>query len=304
MKKPRIIVVGSSNVDMVVKSDRIPSPGETVTGGEFLLAAGGKGANQAVAAAKLGAEVLFITRVGNDMFGDQALAGYKEVGINTDWAIKDTEHPTGVALIMVDEKGENLISVASGANSYLSPHDVEKAEKEFSTADVVVVQLETPLNTLVYTAKLAKKYSVPLLLDPAPAPPTPFSDSLMQNIACIKPNENEAWRLTGIKVNDQQSAQAAADSLLKQGVKSAIITLGTQGALVVEELHKGVLVPAEVVKALDTTAAGDAFSGALAVAWGGGKSLIDAAKFASKAAAISVTRMGAQPSLPTLDELS
>ncbi len=303
MTSPKIIVVGSSNTDMVVKSRKIPAPGETVTGGEFLLAAGGKGANQAVAAARLGANVVFITRVGSDMFGEQAIAGYVKEGINVDWAIRDPDQPTGVALILVDEKGENLISVASGANHNLSPADVLRAEAEFRDAARVIVQLETPLDTLQTTAELAKKYDVPLLLDPAPAPAAPLAAELLRNISCMKPNENEAEKLTGIAIKDVPSAQRAADKLLELGVKNVIITLGTQGALVVEKPGVGTLVPSLPVQAVDTTAAGDAFSGALAVAWGSGQSLLDAARFAAQAAAISVTRLGAQPSLPTLKEV-
>ena len=303
MSSPKIIVVGSSNTDMVVKSRKLPAPGETVTGGEFLLAAGGKGANQAVAAARLGANVVFVTRVGSDMFGEQAIAGYVKEGINVDWAVRDPNQPTGVALILVDEQGENLISVASGANHDLSPDDVKRAESVFQDADRVIVQLETPLDTLRATADIAKKYGVPLLLDPAPAPPTPLDIGLLSMISCIKPNENEAEKLTGIPIHDVSSAQKGADKLLQLGVKNVIITLGTQGALVVEQPGTGTLVPAHPVKAVDSTAAGDAFSGALAVAWGGGQSLLDAARFAAKAAAMSVTKMGAQPSLPTLKDI-
>ena len=303
MLSPKIIVVGSSNTDMVVKSQKIPAPGETVTGGEFLLAAGGKGANQAVAAARLGATVVFITRVGSDMFGEQAISGYVKEGINVDWAIRDPKYPTGVALILVDERGENLISVASGANHYLSPDDIRRAESVFQDADQVIVQLETPLDTLQATAEIAKKYGVPLLLDPAPAPQTPLSVELLSMISCIKPNENEAEKLTGVTINGVPSAQKAADKLLQLGVANVIITLGTQGALVVEKPGVGTLVPAHSVNAVDSTAAGDAFSGALAVAWGNGQTLSDAARFAAKAAAISVTKMGAQPSLPTLKEV-
>lgn len=307
MKAPKIIVVGSSNADMVVKSTRIPEPGETVTGGEFLLAPGGKGGNQAVAAARLGARVVFITRLGNDMFGEKAIQGYRNEGINTDWAVVDSNAATGVALIMVDEKGENLISVASGANHALSAEDVQKAEAEFQDTDIVVVQLETPFSALQQAANLAGKYAVPLILDPAPAPPTPLSSTLLKEISCIKPNETEAQRLTGIKIVDEESTQKAAEKLLSFGVKSVIITRGTEGAYVFDPsttgTNRGMFVPARSVEALDSTAAGDAFSGALAVALGRGKTLLEAAQFASLAASISVTRMGAQPSLPTLEEV-
>ena len=302
-KQAKIVVVGSSNTDMVVKTQRLPGPGETVIGGTFVLAAGGKGANQAVAAARMGANVTFVAKVGTDMFGDQAVAGYKKEGINIDYIFRDAEHATGVALILVDAKGENLISVATGANGFLSSADVEKAESVIAEAAAVVVQLETPLDMLACTAKLAKKHGVPLILDPAPAPDEPLPVEILRDVTCIKPNENEAERLTGIKVRDIASAQIAADRLLEMGVKSAIITLGGEGCLVVETPGKGVHFPVYKVEAVDTTAAGDAFSGALACGIGEGRPLHEAVKIANAVAALSVTRMGAQPSLPTKSEV-
>ena len=326
-KLPRIVVVGSSNTDMVVQSQRLPAPGETVIGGTFMLAAGGKGANQAVAAARLGANVTFVAKVGNDMFGDQAIAGYKKEGINTDYIFRDANNATGVALILVDAKGENLISVASGANGLLSPDDIEKAGPAIRKAGVVVVQLETPFEVVIEVlAQLAgtstrailaatddtgaitsatsattrsKKRRVPLILNPAPAPDEPLPPELLRYVTCITPNENEAERLTGIKVTDVQSALKAADRLLELGVKSAIITLGGNGCLVVEEPGKGVHVLGYEVKAVDTTAAGDAFNGALAFGIGLGFTLQESARLANVVAALSVTRLGAQPSLPT-----
>ena len=302
-KQANVVVVGSSNTDMVVKSQRIPSPGETVIGGEFVLAAGGKGANQAVAAARIGARVTFIAKVGADMFGDQAIENYKNEGINTDYILRDKENATGVALILVDEKGENLISVASGANEFLTPADIENVESVIAGADVVVTQLETSLEVLACTAKLAKKHHVPLILDPAPAPDVPLSPELLRDITCIKPNENETQRLTGIKVTDLVSAQKAADKLLSLGVKSVVITLGPEGILLVEKPGTGTHIPGFKVDAIDTTAAGDAFSGAFACGLAEGKNMTEAAKTASAVAAISVTRLGAQPSLPTKSEL-
>lgn len=293
---------------MVVKSRRIPAPGETVTGGEFLLAPGGKGGNQAVAAARLGGNVVLITRVGADMFGEQALQRYQKEGINTDWAIVDSEsttaHATGVALILVDEKGENLISVASGANHFLSFDDVFRAEKEFADADAVVAQLETPLSALDAVAKLSQKYQIPFILDPAPAPEVPLPSEILQTVSCIKPNESEAKQLTGIEITDFASVQQAMEKLKKMGIRRVIITLGPQGSWVGDVEGEGMHLPARHVNAVDSTAAGDAYCGALAVALGQGKSLLDAAKTASLAASISVTRMGAQPSLPTLQELN
>ncbi|MDR2114833.1 MAG: ribokinase [Planctomycetaceae bacterium] len=302
-KQAKVVVVGSSNTDMVVKSQKIPAPGETVIGGTFVLADGGKGANQAVAAARLGAQVTFIAKVGTDMFGDQAINHYRNEGINTDYIFRDPNHATGVALILVDAKGENLISVASGANEFLVPADVERAETVIASADVVVIQLETSLEILECTAKLAKKYHVPLILDPAPAPNTPLLPNILADIACIKPNESETERLTGIRVTDRVSAQQAADKLLDMGVKSVLITMGNEGGLLVEKHGNGEFLPAYQVKAIDTTAAGDAFSGALACGIAEGKTLSESARIANAVAALSVMRLGAQPSLPTKNEL-
>jgi ribokinase len=302
MKTPRIVVVGSSNTDMVVKSQRIPAPGETVTGGHFVMAAGGKGANQAVAAARLGAEVTLVAKTGQDMFGDQAIANYRQEGIATDFIFRDPHNHTGVALILVDEQGENLISVASGANHDLCPKDVEQAAERIRTADVVLLQLEIPLETVEFTARLAADAGVPVLLDPAPAPAVPLDSALLRAVTYVKPNETEAERLTGIAVQDEASARRAADKLLQGGARYAILTLGAKGALWVGPQQSGFL-PGYRVKALDSTAAGDAFSGALACALARGEPLAEAVRYASLVGALSVTRLGAQPSLPTADEV-
>ncbi len=302
MNRPRIVVVGSSNTDMVVKSRRLPAPGETVTGGQFLLAAGGKGANQAVAAARLGAEVTFVAKVGSDMFGDQAIAGYQKEGILTDFILRDSREATGVALILVDESGENLISVASGANHALTPADVQGAAERIRAADIVVVQLEIPLDTVEFAARLAAEAGVPVVLDPAPAPDQPLPAALLAHVAYVKPNENEAERLTGVRVVDEFTARQAAEKLLTAGARHAIVTLGAKGALWVSPGASG-FVPGHRVQALDTTAAGDAFSGALACSLARGASLEAAVRYASLVGALSVTRLGAQPSLPTEEEV-
>jgi ribokinase len=302
MRVPRLVVVGSVNVDMVVKGQRLPMPGETVTGGQFVMAAGGKGANQAVAAARLGAEVTFIAKVGQDAFGDQAIAGYRREGIITDWIVRDRDHPTGVALILVDARGENLISVASGANHALLPADVERAADVIRNADAVVMQLEIPLETVEYTARLAADAGVPVILDPAPVPAERLEDSLVSQVAYLKPNETEAERLTGIHVHDEASARLAADNLLTRGARHVIITLGGRGALWASR-HEASFVAGRPVKVLDSTAAGDSFSGALACSLARGQTLDEAVRYANLAAALSVTRLGAQPSLPTADEV-
>ena len=300
MSRPRIVVVGSSNTDMVVKAERIPVPGETVTGGQFVMAAGGKGANQAVAAARLGAEVTFVAKLGQDTFGDQAVEGYQREGIVTDLILRDPENHTGVALIIVDEAGENLIAVASGANHALKPEDVQRAADRIRTADAVMLQLETPMETVELTAKLAAEAGVPVILDPAPA--APLADALLAQVAYLTPNESEAERLTGIRVEDEASARAAAKKLLDRGARHVIVTLGSKGAVVCTP-DQATLVPGCQVDARDSTAAGDAFNGGLAAALARGLALEDAVREANLVGALSVTKMGAQPSLPTGEEL-
>ena len=298
--RPRILVIGSSNTDMIIKLGRIPRPGETILGGEFVTAAGGKGANQAVGAARAGGRVTFIARVGQDMFGDQALAGFQRDGINVDYIVRDKQAPSGVALIFVAKDGENSIAVAGGANSRLSPADVKRAKKAFAGAAAVVMQLETPLETVQAAAELAAKAGVRVILNPAPAQALP--DNLLKLVSILTPNETEAELLTGIKVSDDTGAAKAADKLLAKGVATVILTLGARGAFVATRESKQ-LVPGFKVKAVDTTAAGDIFNGALAVALAEGQGLPDAVRFANAAAALSVTRMGAQPSAPKRSEI-
>jgi ribokinase len=295
----RIVVVGSSNTDMILKLDRIPRPGETILGGEFVTAAGGKGANQAVAAARAGGSVTFVARVGQDMFGERAVAGFVENGINVEHVQYDNA-PSGVALIFVSETGENSIGVAGGANSCLSPADVRLAEKSFSNAAVVVMQLETPLVTVQAAAELAATNGAIVILNPAPAQLLP--DKLLKRISILTPNETEAELLTGITVTDEASCSRATDILLGKGVKTVIITLGARGAFVATSTAKQ-HVPGFKVEPVDTTAAGDTFNGALAAALAEGMSMADAVRFANAAGAIAVTRMGAQPSAPSREEI-
>ena len=300
MSQAKIVVVGSVNTDMVVKSERIPGPGETVTGGTFFMPAGGKGANQAVAAARLGAQVTLVAKVGDDMFGHQAIENFKKEGICTDHIVLDSENATGVALILVDEAGENCISVAPGANFAITPADVGAAAEVIRKADVVLLQLEIPMDVVQHTAALAAEAGVPVVLDPAPAAPLP--EGLLPNVSVLTPNESEAERLTGIAVSDEASARQAAAALVEAGARQVIITLGTKGALVIgPELDT--LVSSYEVQAADSTAAGDAFNGGLAAALGSGDILEDAVRQAAMVGALSVTKMGAQPSLPTAEEL-
>jgi len=300
MTKHPILVVGSSNTDMIIKVQHIPKPGETILGGEFASAAGGKGANQAVGAARAGGAVTFIARVGQDMFGDKAIAGFVADRINVKHVVRDRTSPSGVALIFVAENGENSIAVASGANACLTPADLKKAKSAFNSASVVVLQLETPLKTVEAAVKLAANAGARVILNPAPA--RPLSDALLRRVYLLTPNETEAELLTGLRVQNDAAAGKAADALLARGVRNVIITLGARGALVAGEQGRG-FVPGHKVKAVDTTAAGDVFNGTLAVALAEGKSLLDAARFATAAAAISVTRLGAQTSAPTRKEI-
>lgn len=298
---PYILVVGSSNTDMVINSPHLPAAGETIIGSSFFMNPGGKGANQAVAASRLGGHVTFICKTGNDIFGKQAAAIFENEGIDISYVIEDANNPSGVALITVDDHGENTIVVASGSNATLSRGDIVHCRNVIENASIVLMQLEIPLDTVHYVAEIACEKKLTVILNPAPA--CKLDDSLLKNISIITPNEKEAEMLTGIKVSDVESAKHAAQALSARGIQTVIITLGQKGALI---LDKGEfeLVPSLTVKAVDTTAAGDIFNGALAVALNEGRSLKDATAFACKAAAISVTRKGAQSSAPYKKELS
>lgn len=296
----RILVIGSSNTDMVIKTKKLPAPGETILGGTFLLNPGGKGANQAVAAARLGGKVTLIAKRGNDLFGNQAIGIFMREGIDTQYIVKDPELPSGVALITVDPDGENSIVVASGANGNLLPEDIP--EKIFGSGKfgILLLQLEIPLSTVEYSAKMASENGIKVILNPAPA--QPLSDNLLGNIWLLTPNEVEAEALTGISIEDVSSADMAASKLLERGVKNVIITLGETGFYIKSEYYTG-MVPGIKVKVVDTTAAGDVLNGALAVALAEGEGLKDAADFANRAAAKSVTRLGAQASAPYRNEV-
>ena len=296
----KIVVVGSCNTDMVVKSDRLPVPGETVLGGAFMMNPGGKGANQAVAVARLGGNATFITKTGNDLFGKQSIEMFDEENINTDNILSDPLHPSGVALIMVDNNGENCIVVASGANASLSTHDIEKARDVIESADIVLMQLEIPMNTVEYAAKMAFDKGIKVILNPAPA--AYLSNELMKCLYAIVPNKTEAEILSGIKVSDWDSARQAADSISAKGVDNVVITLGSKGSFV-KECNSYFEVPVDRINAIDTTAAGDTFCGAFCVGLSEGLSIHDAVYFANTAAGITVTREGAQSSIPYRKEI-
>jgi len=295
-----IVVVGSSNMDLVAKAPRIPVVGETLTGTDFFMVPGGKGANQAVAAAKLGSEVVFVAKLGRDVFASKSIENFKSVNIDTKHVEQLEGVPSGVALIAIDDQGGNMIIVVPGANGKLTPADVDKAKPDIAKASVVVAQLEVPIETVEQAAKVAHENNVLFILDPAPA--RPLSDELLGMVDIIKPNEIEAEAITGIKVVDPESAAQAADALLAKGVKAVIITLGEKGLMLATKDLKETI-PSHTVNAVDSTAAGDAFTGALAHRLAQGDSLRDAAIYANVVAAISVTRLGAQPSMPTNEEV-
>jgi ribokinase len=298
--KPTIVVAGSSNTDMVIKTKHIPAPGETVLGGTFFMNAGGKGANQAVAAARLGGNVIFICKIGDDVFGRQAVQLFNSERINTNFVFTDPEYPSGVALITVDEHAENCIVVAPGANAALHSSDLRETIAVVEQADILLVQLEIPIKTVEYIVDIAASKKVKVVLNPAPA--CTLSDELLRNISIITPNESEAEMLTGVKVTDLNTAEQAARNLQDKGVKIVIVTLGAAGALL---LHENTVshIQGHKVEAVDTTAAGDIFNGALVVALAEGRPVQEAVNFACKAAAISVTRLGAQASAPYKEEL-
>lgn len=298
--RQQILVVGSSNTDMVIKAAHLPRPGETILGGTFFMNPGGKGANQAVAIARLGGPVTFICKTGSDIFGHQSQQLFEEEGINTSYIFSDSVHPSGVALITVDEQAENCIVVASGANANLLPSDLEKAEEAIEKADLVLMQLEVPMETVRFVADMAWEKGKKVILNPAPAHPLP--PELLRHLYLITPNETEAEMISGVKITDESSAIEAARVLSVMGVQNVIITLGSKGALLYCD-GKSERVPAWKVEAVDTTAAGDVFNGALTVALSEGRDLKEATRFACKASAISVTRVGAQSSAPYRNEV-
>jgi ribokinase len=299
-RKPRIVVFGSSNTDMIVRTARLPRPGETVIGGTFHTAAGGKGANQAVAAARAGGDVTFVARVGNDPFGRQAVAGFRRDGIDTRFVEIDRSAPSGVAFILVDHRGQNSIAVASGANANLSAEDAAAVRKRITASDLVLLQLEVPLPAIRAAAEIAGSANVPVLLNPAPA--RRLDAALLRRISILTPNESEAEALAGIALRTDVNIGRAAARLIQKGVSSVVITLGERGAYY-DDGSDGGFLPGFKVKAVDSTAAGDVFSATLAVAVAEGKPLPGAVVFANAAAALSVTRLGAQHSAPSREKI-
>lgn len=300
MAKKKILVIGSSNTDMVIKTTKLPAPGETILGGDFFMNQGGKGSNQAVAAARLGGKVIFVAKTGNDIFGSQAKRLLKAEKIDTRFVLTDHGSPSGVALITVNAEGENCIVVAPGSNGKLTVSDIDLIRTEIMHSGIVLMQLEIPVETVKYVAEIAFKAGIKVILNPAPAIVLP--DDLFRKVYLLTPNETEAELFTGVKIFDQESARQAAIKLIGKGVQVVILTMGNKGAFICNSASYE-FVPAQKVKAIDTTGAGDVFNGALAVAISEGISLRDSVEFASKAAAISVTRLGAQTSAPYRKEI-
>jgi ribokinase len=293
---PKIVVVGSLNMDLIARSPHIPAPGETVLGSDFSTAAGGKGANQAVAAARLGAQVTMVGCVGGDDYGRQLLNSLQADGVDSQFVCVASNAHTGIALITVDDAGENSIVVVSGTNWQLTQADVAAAEAAIAAADMLMLQLELPLQVILFAAELAARHDVPVLLNPAPARPLPTN--LLANITYLIPNESEAALLADCAVDDMNGVETAVSRLRQLGVANIIITMGSQGAYLHSD-EASLMMPAFPVQPVDTTAAGDAFVAGVAVAVGEKRPLAEAVHFATAVGALATTQHGAQPSLPT-----
>lgn len=297
-----IVVVGSLNMDMVVRVERRPARGETVMGSDFFMSPGGKGANQAYASRKLGASVSMVGKLGMDVFAEQLLANLQQVGVDTTCIERSSEHATGIAQISVDAGGDNSIIVAPGTNEWITPEDVRKREPLIKQAKLLIVQLEIPMDTVMEAVSIAKRHQVPILLDPAPVPLLPLQDELLAMVDYMTPNESEISRLTGIEVIDTRSAKVAAVELLRKGVKTVFAKLGEKGVVVINA-NRTFFVEGYKVQAVDTTAAGDAFAGAVGAALVSGQDVWAAAQFANAVGALTVTKAGAQSSMPDLKEV-
>jgi ribokinase len=301
MSKP-IVVIGSSNIDFIMKMDHLPAQDETVTNATFMQTFGGKGANQAVAAGRSGGDVVFVNCVGDDPYAERMLAGFQESGIRTDSICRETGVSSGTALIMIGQGGHNYLSVAPGANGRLTPERIDSVRDLIAQAAYVLMQFEIPAESIARALEIADQERVPVIWNYAPA--NPFDVSQLDKVEILVANEPEASALTGLTVTDQTSAEKAAQKLLELGADTAIITLGEAGSMVVGgDAPQGIHIPAFLVEPVDTTAAGDTYCGCLAVALAEGLSLPDAVRFASAAAALCVQRLGAQPSIPWRDEI-
>lgn len=294
-KKPAVMVLGSFNMDLSMRSPRMPVAGETILGGPFTTGPGGKGANQAVAAARLGAKTTMLVKLGYDLFGDQAAQNLIKEGVAPEYILRTNETHTGTAFIVVDDQGENLIVVASGANFAITPADVDAARPAIEAAEILLLQLEVPLEITWRAAQIAHAAGVKVVLNPAPGQALPAE--LLSIVDVLTPNETEAQIIAGMPVTNLAGAEAAAAQLIRTGVGAVVLTLGAKGALVATQ-NGNQHVPGYQVNVVDTTGAGDAFSGALCVALAEGKDLAQAAAFANAAAALQVTKPGTAPAMP------
>jgi ribokinase len=298
--KPKITVIGSSNIDLILRLPRFPKPGETILSGVFSTAQGGKGANQAVAAARAGGDIHFITRVGNDDLGKNTVLAYRAENLNLEHCIVDNDTSNGVAMIFVNGNGENCIGVASGANNNLDREHIRMGKDAIKSSSLILLQLEIPLDSVKEAVAIAHAANIPIIFNPAPAQKT--DDELLKCVSVLTPNESETEILTGISISSDDQIKKAAQNLRRQGISIVIITLGARGVYVAsKELNE--FIPGFNVRPVDTTAAGDVFNGALAVAIAEKKTLSESIRFANAAAAISVTKLGAQPSAPRRTEI-
>lgn len=297
---PSITIVGSFMTDLMSRTPRMPVPGETVCGGPFKMGPGGKGSNQAVAAARLGAKVQVIVRLGTDIFGDQALENLIKERVDTTYVIRDSKSHTGAALIAVDDTGENMIIIAPGVNNNLSVNDVKHAKEAIYNSDVLLTQLEIPLESVDAALRIAKSHNVNTILNPAPA--RKLIRDMLSQVDILTPNRTEAGMLTEINISDEATAKKAAYKLINEGVGAVVFTLGKEGTLIVTT-DKVQRIPGKKVKVVDTTGAGDAFNGGLAFALAKKEDLAEAVRFANYVAALSVTKIGTAPSMPTFQEV-
>jgi ribokinase len=301
MKKPKIVVLGAINMDLVISCPKLPVAGETVKGTAMDQFPGGKGANQAVTAAKMGGDVLMLGAVGNDQYGKTLLDNMKSVGIDIDRIEKRDGVSTGIAFIMVDTKGQNLISFVSGANGEIDNSLIDRALGVLKEADALLIQLECPVRTVEYAIEMFSSHGVTVLLNPAPA--LPISEDILSKCTVVMPNEIEAEIMTDIKVDNEENAKEACKVLLQKGCHNAIITLGERGAYILGSDSDGKLIPAPTVDSIDAVAAGDVFAGAFAVYYIAKNDIEGAVVYANNAAALSTTRKGAQPSIPDIEEV-
>ncbi|NMB00671.1 MAG: ribokinase [Firmicutes bacterium] len=299
--RPKILVIGSFMMDLVVRTPRVPDNGETVIGSSFRRFPGGKGANQAVSAARLGAQVTMVGKLGYDVYGDEMQDALNKEGIRTEYILRDKDASTGVGFVTLDETtGNNRIVVVPGANLRYSPEDLACIEDVVRNSDLLMLQLEMDMRLIEAAVMMAEKHDVPVILNPAPA--QSLADELLEKVTYLTPNETEAQILTGVQVVDRQSAERAAQALLEKGIRKVVITLGHHGAMIADQSATE-LVPAFSTSVVDTVAAGDGFNGALAVAVAQGTPLPEAVRFANAVGALVVTREGAIPSLPSAQEV-